>query len=180
MRDDMEYAQPHSIWLCPDLSTASYFQSSIDDISRQQGTESFSPHVTLLGDIFAAPRRTEELCRRAFTQVPAVEVRTERLAMTDQFFMSLFIDLSLKPDMIELRHALAEALQLNIPKDFRPHLSLAYGLAGDARQSHFEYIQPSVSPGRQFFLDTVVIAASSSRLPINQWKSLSEIKLSYT
>ena len=177
MQIDMDVEQPHSIWLCADATADKHLQNTIDEIAEQEGTPSFTPHVTLLGDIVAVPRGTETLCRLAFAQQMAVETRIEGLAMTRQFFMSLFVDLDVPAYVHDLRRELAEGLGLDVAQDFRPHLSLAYGLVRDAQARQFARTKPTVSLGQKLILDTVVIASSSSRLPINRWKPLSKIKL---
>lgn len=177
MQNNMDVEQPHSIWLCPTATANQHLQNTIDDIADQEGTPSFAPHVTLLGDIVAAPRHTESLCRLAFAQTAVVDARIEGLAMTNQFFMSLFADLDVPSYLHDLRRTLADRLGLDVAPDFRPHLSLAYGLARDAQARQFTRTTPAVSQGQNLLLDTVVIASSSSTLPINLWKPLLKIKL---
>ncbi|MEO9576434.1 MAG: 2'-5' RNA ligase family protein [Roseobacter sp.] len=180
MRNDMDVEQPHSIWLCPDATTYKHLQSTIDVIAEQEGAPSFAPHVTLLGDIVGAPRKTETLCRLAFAKHTAVEARIEGMAMTSHFFMSLFVDLDVPSYVHHLRRELADGLELDVAPDFRPHLSLAYGLESNAQTRQFTRTEPAISNGQKLILDTVVVASSSSQLPINRWKPLSKIKLART
>ena len=180
MKIDMDVEQPHSIWLCPDASSSKLLQNIVDVIAKQEGAPSFTPHVTLLGDIVGAARKTETLCRLAFAQHTAVETSIEGLAMTSQFFMSLFVDLDVPSHVDDLRRELADGLELDLAQDFRPHLSLAYGLERDAQGRQFARISPTISQGQKLSLDTVVIASSSRQLPINRWKLLSKIKLMRT
>lgn len=177
MQNDMNVEQPHSVWLCPEDTAYSDFQSIIDDIAQQQGTAPFAPHVTLLGDINGPPRETVAFCRQLFAQQTAAQAKSRGLAVTNRFFMSLFVDLDLPSHVFELRSSLASALGLDAAEGFRPHLSLAYGLEGDEQTQHFARTSPLVSQGKQFFLDSVVIAASSSCLPISNWKTLYKIEI---
>ena len=177
MEIDLDMEQPLSIWLCPDTTANQHFQRTIDDIAEQERALPFAPHVTLLGDILAAPRDIETLCRLTFVEQGAVEARVAGLATTNQFFMSLFVDLDVPPDVHDVRHNLADRLGIDAVQDFRPHLSLAYGLAADAQARQNGRTKAAIKGWDKLFLDTVVIASSSSRLPINLWKTLIKIKL---
>ena len=117
-----------SIWLIPeDVKVYRSFAEKIDRISRQFGSLSFEPHITLLGgikddDLKKVSLKIEQLAQslKPF-KLSATTVHTG----TD-FYKGLFVAV---PETSELKIAYgrAQAVFGKRQETYEPHLSLAYG-----------------------------------------------------
>jgi 2'-5' RNA ligase len=169
--------QPHSIWLCPEADHFSLLRREIESLSHFSGTAPFDPHVTLIGDLSGAPERTVSACAAHLQHLGPIRAKVRDIAQTDAFFMALFLDLSLTPDLRAARDLLCRLLGAPPAGPFRPHLSLAYGAsqsvadAGSLRKLHASY------EGAEVPLTRIVVAASSRGLPIAEWRSLKTLEL---
>lgn len=167
----------HSIWLCPTAAFARRTRSEIRRLALLTGTAPFQPHVTLLGDVSGEPVETEAVCTRVLAGAGPFVVTVRGVVMTDNFFMSLFLDLETPATLERARYEIARALGIAQNPPFRPHLSLGYGFDGtEAPAGTVDGVREAYM-GCVFELQTCVVAASSSMIPIEDWKELSRICL---
>lgn len=167
----------HSVWLCPEREAAGRLREEIAKFAERSGTEVFEPHVTLLGDLTCAPQTTIDACRDRFGQAGQIRAEVTGLTQTNAFYMSLFIDVHLFPEVFQNRLDVLRDVGLVADPSFRPHLSLAYGLAPDAlTQSDKRALQERFS-GLEFDLTHMAIVASAKGVPISEWHVLHELPL---
>ncbi len=120
-------AKGYSLWLMPEGEEFAKSSSLISILANQYDTQSFDPHVTLLGEIIGEEKdiiqRTENLVRHSerFT------VAFETISFESYYFRALFI--KVKPhDILFSLHLKAKNLfhkQDSI--SYMPHMSLLYG-----------------------------------------------------
>lgn len=170
----------HSVWLCPSPDVAAQLRREIDAFATRSGTDPFEPHVTLLGDLACAPQATLDAGTMFFDDIGAIGAEVSGLTRTSAFFISLFLDVQLDPRVFSCRSAMRSQLGLVADPSFRPHLSLAYGLAPDAlTQAEKRVLQEKFS-GVAFHLTTLAIVTSGKDVPISDWRILAELPLPRT
>lgn len=164
--------QPHSIWLRPAEDVAEEMRDDIGRVCKLSGGPLFEPHVTLLGDLSGPPDKIHFACESVFRQTNAIPVKAIGLASTNQFFMSLFLELDVPAALYAARADIAERLSVQ-PPPFRPHISLAYGYDAQAAPAGVLDDLKTKYVGRAFCLSTIAAVASASTIPIEKWKIVS-------
>lgn len=140
----------------------------------------FEPHVTLIGDINARPETSADICREIFSGVGPIRAGVASVERSDAWFMSLYLNVSLHPNLKRSVDMLSTMLFGHASSPFRPHISLAYGpLPGaeitDEVTELIDYFIDS-----EILLDRLVIAHSAKALPVNSWTTLYEVQISGT
>lgn len=168
----------HSVWFCPETEIAARLSKEIAKFAGRSGSEIFEPHVTLLGDLTGPPQTTVDTCMARFRQMGPIRAEISGLTQTNAFYMSLFLDVHLVPDVFKHRIGIQRDVGLVPDRSFRPHLSLAYGLAPeDVTQSDKRALQECFS-GLEFDLTHMAIVASARGVPISEWHVLQKLPLS--
>ncbi|MFK7745233.1 MAG: 2'-5' RNA ligase family protein [Roseobacter sp.] len=172
---DMTKAQPHSIWLCTQGPLYDQMAADIGRLASAINTDTFAPHVTLLGDLTGSPADTFAACRRVFGAATSIKARVTGIAQTEDFFMSLFLDLDDGGSLRVAREQIAKDLSVKIPEQFRPHISLAYGHTALDPQGVCQLNDRYT--GQEITLQSVAVVASAKEIPIAQWHILSSMIL---
>lgn len=169
--------QPHSIWLMPEPNAAARLRDLILRVSSTYDCPVFEPHITLLGDLHRAPILTIKACQKNFASMNPLQVTLTGVARSDQHFMALFLDATIKPDLGAIRGAIFETLTDRNPAPFRPHISLSYGLPQNIK------IAPELSDKINDFVDTQIvfdkvhIVKSAKSIPVSEWTTVTEVGL---
>jgi 2'-5' RNA ligase len=171
MRQDLS----HSLWLCPEPAAEALLGGCIADLAAEGGMPAFAPHVTLLGDLQGPPGRTLEACR-PLLPAQAVSASVTGIGRTGNFFMALFLDLALSPDLAGLREALAAHLGV-VTGPFRPHLSLAYGAPPAIADADLAARLALARTGSTMTLDRLCLVASARAVAIDDWRILDCLEL---
>ncbi|WP_227268550.1 2'-5' RNA ligase family protein [Roseobacter weihaiensis] len=164
--------QAHSIWLCPEARFAALLQDEIMRLTAISGTDVFAPHVTLLGDLAADPRATSDHCGRLAGAQEPISVMVKGLCQTDQYYMSLFLDLDIPAHLGDMRAKLAMSLLGGAPGRFRPHISLAYGIRTEGLQTEDLRRLERAFLDQVFCLDRICVVAAAKKVPISAWRVL--------
>ena len=118
-----------SVWLLPTPDSSTYLQERIRALSVRFSAPMFAPHLTLIGnvplsgDAVAASLAQFPPCRRLALPVEAAGHSARR-------FESLFIRLRPVPDLLRLRTEVASAVGVDLPTEYRPHVSVLYPETG--------------------------------------------------
>lgn len=164
--------QKHSLWLVPPLAQRDRLDDAVATFCRTTGLPAFTPHVTLLGDI---PATAEDIARRltpvvrGWSALPLTLTETRSGA---DFFMSFYACVATAPLLDRMHQACCTLFpDAAVPRQFTPHISLAYGPATDADKARFS---ASVAPDLPltFTADRVFIVRSSNETPIADWQCL--------
>ena len=174
---DVEEPQPHSIWLLAQAQMQSGLENDIAGLSARFGCPLFSPHVTLVGDLQGAPHQTLQICKQELEGFAPVCAKVTGLARSDAYFMSAFLDLEFPSNWVAVQESLCAALGGAQTENFRPHISLAYGLAqGVSQKAHLDDIT-TARTGNQIILDKVTAVSSARSIPIQFWRPLLTLQL---
>lgn len=167
---DPRLPQAHSVWLCPERTAHDLLAGHIARLLPLSFGVGFAPHVTLLGDMQGAPQTTMDACDQMFHDHGPVTATVTGIAQSERFFMSLFLDLALAPDMAEPRQTLQEITGSQGQTPLRAHLSLAYGVRPGALEAADIAALAAVFQGMTFDLDHGVVVLSSQETAIADWR----------
>ena len=157
----------------PSDAAAQSLRDVVGALARAYDAPVFEPHMTLIGDLQGPPDRTHDACVQVMQGAGAIDARISGIATSPAYFMSLFADLSLSVDLMPARHRLSQLLRGRDAPDFRPHLSLAYGLT-EAQRARAE----SRDFGhKDLVFKRLAVVHSAKSVPIADWSILSEITL---
>jgi len=169
--------EPHSIWLLPDTDTSNEVRRVIECLAKLQETPVFEPHVTLLGDLTARIKNTAQQCEAAFAGVGQISARVTNVGRSDAHFMSLYLEVSLPSQIIDIRDSLSMKLSREKPSHFLAHISLAYGpLRKDMDEAELR-TQIDKLCHRGIVLDRATVIRSAKEIPLDDWAIYSEISL---
>ena len=123
----MTQGNKYSIWLMPAGRIYTILSSTIRDISREYGTPSFEPHVTLIG----GPEGSKEEILIRTSQL-AGQIRPYQVMLTsadhlDEYFRCLFVKVR-KSKSIMNANLKANKIFNFKQSTYSPHLSLMYGI----------------------------------------------------
>lgn len=113
-----------ALWLVPPVTRRSEYATFIDAFADRYGTPRFVPHVTLLTNV---DRVEEARLRELADACQRVELLPRGLAIHDEFFRALIVDIELTPELQQVRSAAERIFGSKSPVPFEPHLSLMYG-----------------------------------------------------
>jgi hypothetical protein len=162
----------HSIWLLPSAKGSACFCELISRLSRQWHGPVFKPHLTVLGDLSGSIDSSITHCSAIFSDLNAQRVRVTGVDSTEQFFMSLYLDISLPQSFVNARRQLADLFQPQSSDNFRPHISLAYGPVGGADKSGLISRIAADLVGFEFELTSAQVVKSANHIPVAQWQTL--------
>lgn len=117
----------HSIWLIPATPELDKLQPLITELSEMAGTDHFSPHITLLGQL-NNPREflidgIGEICR----QTQSFSLKLSQVGMFDSYYRSVILHTQPSHDLDQLHKAAVQLFRVNTKAPFLPHLSVMYG-----------------------------------------------------
>lgn len=122
----MTETSKYSLWLEPSGNIAYKLQERIRKLSKENGTPLFSPHVTLLGSLYASETELIPLADTLASSVEPFELELTKTGYRDTFYQSLFIHVKENSQLRELRNNACRLFDCN-EDEYMPHLSLLYG-----------------------------------------------------
>jgi 2'-5' RNA ligase len=167
----MTEAHGLALWLVPPTTRRAEYASFIDALADRYGTPRFVPHVTLVTNVDrveeARLRELADYCRR-------VELRPRGVAVCDDFYRALIVDIELTPELHNARVAAERLFGSRSPSPFEPHLSLMYSdMPRDWKEDARRGIEATVFPP---FRAEVVEAVEISGPP-DKWPSRVQVAL---
>ncbi len=116
-----------SLWLLPPEPFFSRYREIIHRLSREYGTQTFPPHLTLLGsqrgEEAAMVEQTSQLAR-ILTPVP---IHLFDVGGRDEFFRCVIINAERSPELMEANRKAKKLFHARPDEEYLPHLSLVYG-----------------------------------------------------
>lgn len=163
----------YSLWLLPSADEQHELSTLVTRLATRFTTQAFIPHLTIQGDLtmsFAAVSSVAESIAKAWSaqrwQVAAVE-------RSEHFFRSLYLRFDETIAYTDCKKATRTASGTADGLSLFPHLSLAYGLS-DEQEKRGVIAELSAMIGNEVSFDRVVVARSSSQVPIAEWACLAE------
>lgn len=159
----------YSLWLPPSGDIAYRLQERIDKMSRQYGTPSFAPHITLLGGLKSSETELISLTGTLVSSLSPFDVTLTKAGYSDEFYQSLFLRVEKNSVLEEVRKRACQLFGRSDPSGYHPHLSLLYG---DFPQEKKERILNIT--GREFYIRFPVksIVLMQTEGPPEQWKKI--------
>ena len=167
----------HSVWLVPDTASSALFTEEIASLAAAAGGTPFMPHITMAGDLTGPPGATQELCRAISGSLAPFEATVSAVVAGPQFFMSLFLDLTVPAHVTNARQQLCARLGLSAAPAWRPHISLAYGVEPGPDKEAIRVRLEQAHRGRSIPIRDVVVARSSATQAIDRWRVISRFRL---
>lgn len=131
----------YSIWLVPEECGKRSVQDIINSLQRKYGGDTFTPHLTILGEINGEEAEIKKIFVDSTKEFRPLKVYLDRVAFSTTFFQDVFILVKPTSDLLELNLNLKK--RFGMPNDFFvPHISLMYGFeAVEVREKISEKIQ---------------------------------------
>jgi 2'-5' RNA ligase len=99
----------------------------IDELSFDQPTLRFEPHVTLLGGFVGSQPSLSSKTRQLASCVEPYEIQLGEIDYLDEFFRSLFIRVAPTRPVLEANRKARLIFNRHQGPEYLPHLSLMYG-----------------------------------------------------
>ena len=116
-----------SVWLLPEAKDNKLFEKYIIFYSKIYGSERFSPHVTLFGQMNVNPGLFYSFFNKVKSESEIKNVYTLNIKIGDPPWKRMYIPLSLNKSLLELQKKIDKKLRQYRNYKFDPHVSLAYG-----------------------------------------------------
>lgn len=161
----------YSLWLVPRNPARKAFQTIITRIAKEQHAPAFTPHITLLSNLFnekEALAHTAQLARslHPFRQTFG-SIGTQTF-----FFRALFLHAKTSRALLHARKT-AEHVFLKNKEPYMPHLSLLYATKTPAQKKRIISQLPKLP--NQCIIDTLILCNCTGK--VAQWKKVRTFKL---
>lgn len=131
-----------SLWLIPPEPFFSRYRDLIHRLSREYGTRTFPPHLTLLGSHRGEEAGMIEQARALARMLAPVPVRLREIGARNEFFRCVIVYADKSPELMEANRQARELFHAEAGSEYLPHLSLVYGdLAGAQKASLIRKIE---------------------------------------
>ena len=117
---------PWSLWLLPEEKDSLKLKRLINEVSIENGSPSFEPHVTLFGRVSIAPGPLFKFFKEQTVDQKQIvlEIKDLRLGMPP--WRAMFLDIKMSEILDSFQDRIIEKLNSVRDYDFDPHLSLVY------------------------------------------------------
>jgi len=174
--DDAHPIDEYSIWLLPESEQQCDLVELVDSLAARFGTETFTPHITIQGDLTLQLEQLSGAIAAISKSYGAQQWPVASIEGGDHFFRSLFLRFDEQPAYIDLKRDMQHISGTTEGLSLFPHLSIAYGL--DAKHKTPEIFRELGTATPQVLrLDRIAIARSSKNVPIANWECLAEFTL---
>jgi len=160
------------IWFLFDKSDHEYLSSIIQKLSNQYNCHSFIPHITAHGIINTNIEQIDKIITDSIKGIKSFFIEKNKLTFTDNFWKTLFIDISPNQKMVEINKKLRNDLPLKQDYDFSPHISLMYKKINEKEK---EKLEATIITKNNFKISKLGILKFSEN--INEWKIIQEYSL---
>lgn len=158
-----------SIWLMPSEADAVMLRGIITDLARRFGTPDFEPHLTLAGDLRAAPAAYLPVLADLAKATPAFSQPIVDIVLTDAYFRSFYAAFDQSSELQMLK-SLCVAAVGGTGQGFMPHVSLLYGSIPQSEKNDAAQPLRFELRARSIVFDRVVVTNSSDNVPVHEWR----------
>lgn len=163
----------YSLWLLPGADGQQRLTALIARLANRFATQPFIPHVTIQGDLMMPLAAVSRVAESIAKDRPAQRWRVAAVEGSEHFFRSLYLRFDETTAYTGCKKVMQEASGTADGLSLFPHLSLAYGLS-DEQGKRDVIAELSAMIGNEIRFDRVVVARSSSHVPIAEWACLAE------
>jgi hypothetical protein len=116
-----------SLWLMPPEPFFSRYRDLILRLSREYGTPSFPPHLTLLGSQRGEEAAMVEQASELARILSPVSIHLLEVGGRDEFFRCVIVYAEKSRELMEANRKARELFHAGSDTEYLPHLSLVYG-----------------------------------------------------
>jgi hypothetical protein len=159
----------HSIWLMPSPESEAALQVIIQDLAGRFASPLFQPHLTFMEEQERKLPELASVCRTlaAGTEEFCAPIRV--VASNDLYFRSLYALFQAEGTLMNLRRSMVEALCLESPGAFMPHISLLYGVEPGVQKERARAALELDLAGTWIWFDRICVVASAKTIPVADW-----------
>jgi len=174
MESQSPSATGYSIWLMPAGTVYDALREQISDLSREFGTPTFEPHVTLMGGLEGKEHDVAASTARLAGIVRPYRIILRGAAQTDYYFRCVFSTADKEDEVMDANRAAKEVFGRHDDAPYMPHLSLVYGnLPEETRNALVAKFDDLVA---EFPVDRLHLFRTEGIVP--QWRKVDEFALS--
>ena len=144
-------------------------QRIVENLAGQFASPLFQPHSTLVEEQDREPAELAAACLRSAAETERFSAAIQRIDTGDLYFRSLYALFSPEGALTTLRRSVLEALSLEMPCTFMPHISLLYGVERQAEKERARATLERELAGAEICFDRVCVVASAKTIPIAEW-----------
>jgi len=123
----MTSRKEYSLWLMPSGDIYDELAKINSELSREHGSPSFEPHVTLIGELIGSEEDMLHKTSELAAVIRPYRIKLTRIGYLPEFSRCLFIKVEKTDDVMEANLRAGEIFNLQKSPEYMPHLSLMYG-----------------------------------------------------
>ena len=117
---------PWSLWLLPEKKDSLKLKRLINELSIENGSPSFEPHLTLFGRVSIAPDPLFKFFEERTVDQKKIVSEIKDLRQGISPWRTMFLDIKKNPSLDLFQVCIIEKLNTIRDYDFDPHFSLVY------------------------------------------------------
>lgn len=149
----------YSVWALPEQSTEEELQKIIVLLNQLYGGPHFDPHMTLLGDVKAAPEQMADVVDELAEGLSDFNLELGEVSFSTTFFQSVFVRVLATAQLMEQNLKAKQLLKLE-NNLFMPHVSLLYG--DHSMQTREEATHKVILPHKVYNVTRLALVPSTS------------------
>ena len=119
-------SHPWSLWLLPEKKDSLKLKRLINELSIENGSPSFEPHVTLFGRVSIAPDLLFKFFEERTVDQKQIVLEIKDLRLGISPWRAMFLGIKMSEILHSFQTRIIEKLNTVRNYDFDPHLSLVY------------------------------------------------------
>jgi 2'-5' RNA ligase len=144
-------------------------QRIVGDLAGRFSGPLFQPHLTLVEEQDREPSELAAACLRSAAETERFSAAIKGIDTDNLYFRSLYALFPAEGALIALRRSVVEALCLEMPGPFMPHISLLYGVERHAEKERARATLERDLAGARICFDRICVVASAKTIPIAEW-----------
>ena len=154
----VENKEKYSIWVIPPEPLYGQLKDTIEKLSREFGSPTFEPHMTLLGNINQNDEDIEVKIKEMANITNKFELSLGSISFSTTYFQSVFVRINSTTELMEL-NLKAKGLFNMENNVFMPHISLLYGI--DDMKIRETVASKINLPNSSFIVDELIVTPAT-------------------
>jgi hypothetical protein len=159
----------HSVWLMPAPGDEARLQGIVEDLAGRFASPLFQPHLTLLEEQEHELVELAAACRMVAAGTDVFRADIQRVDAGQLYFRSLYALFPAEGPLVALRRGMVEALSIEPPGPFMPHISLLYGVEPGVEKEQARIALERDLAGVPVCFDRISVVASAKIIPVADW-----------